>query len=119
VSSVPVINATIPPQALLDLYTIYRSRPLGGLSVAKIGELDKGGSARSLAYLLAKFERVRIFFVSPPELRMRSDILQYLDRRAPSKSTRPWMTIPGPCISSAANGLYMRMALLTRLLDRD
>ncbi|PYX87393.1 MAG: aspartate carbamoyltransferase [Acidobacteria bacterium] len=85
VSPVPVINAgdgnggQHPTQALLDLYTIYRERPLDGLSVAIIGELDKGRSARSLAYLLAKFERVKIFFVSPPELAMRADILDYLD----------------------------------------
>lgn len=86
VSPVPIINAgdgdggQHPTQALLDLYTIYRERPLDGLSVAFIGELDRGRTARSLAYLLAKFERVKIFFVSPPELQMRSDILQYLDR---------------------------------------
>lgn len=86
VSPVPVINAgdgdggQHPTQALLDLYTIYRERPLDGLSVAFIGELDKGRTARSLAYLLAKFERVKIFFVSPPELQMKEDILQYLDR---------------------------------------
>ena len=86
VSPVPVINAgdgdggQHPTQALLDLYTIYRERPLDGLSVAFIGELDRGRTARSLAYLLAKFERVKIFFVSPPELQMKSDILQYLDR---------------------------------------
>lgn len=85
VSSVPVINAgdgdggQHPTQALLDLYTIYRERPLVGLSVAIIGELDRGRTARSLAYLLAKFERVRLFFVSPPELQMKSDILGYLD----------------------------------------
>jgi aspartate carbamoyltransferase catalytic subunit len=85
-SPVPVINAgdgnggQHPTQALLDLYTIYRMRPLDGLSVAFIGELDKGRTARSLAYLLAKFERVKIFFVSPPELQIRPDILQYLDR---------------------------------------
>jgi len=85
VSPVPVINAgdgeggQHPTQALLDLYTIYRERPLNGLSVAIIGELDKGRTARSLAYLLAKFERVKMFFVSPPELQMRADILQYLD----------------------------------------
>src|SRR6266571_6438539 len=60
VSPVPVINAgdgeggQHPTQALLDLYTIYRERPLVGLSVAMIGELDKGRTARSLAYLLAK-----------------------------------------------------------------
>jgi aspartate carbamoyltransferase catalytic subunit len=86
VSSVPVINAgdgnggQHPTQALLDLYTIYRMRPLDGLSVAFIGELDQGRTARSLAYLLAKFERIRIFFVSPPEMQMKPDILDYLDR---------------------------------------
>jgi aspartate carbamoyltransferase catalytic subunit len=85
VSPVPVINAgdgnggQHPTQALLDLYTIYRERPLDGLSVAIIGELDRGRTARSLAYLLAKFERVKIFFVSPPELQMKPDILEYLD----------------------------------------
>ena len=86
VSPVPIINAgdgdggQHPTQALLDLYTIYRERPLDGLSVAFIGELDRGRTARSLTYLLAKFERVKLFFVSPPELQMRNDILQYLDR---------------------------------------
>jgi aspartate carbamoyltransferase catalytic subunit len=86
VSPVPVINAgdgqggQHPTQALLDLYTIYRERPLDGLSVAFVGELDKGRTVRSLAYLLAKFERVKIFFISPPELQMKPDILQYLDR---------------------------------------
>lgn len=88
VSPVPVINAgdgmggQHPTQALLDLYTIYRERPLDGLSVAIIGELDGGRTARSLAYLLAKFDRVKIFFVSPPELQMRPDILQYLDEHS-------------------------------------
>ena len=48
--------------------------------MAFIGELDKGRTARSLAYLLAKFERIKIFFVSPPELQMKPDILQYLDQ---------------------------------------
>jgi aspartate carbamoyltransferase catalytic subunit len=86
VSPVPVINAgdgqsgQHPTQALLDLYTIYRERPIDGLSVAFIGELDKGRTARSLAYLLAKFERVKIFFVSPSELQMKPDILEYLER---------------------------------------
>jgi len=85
VSLVPVINAgdgnggQHPTQALLDLYTIYRQRPLDGLSVAIIGELDRGRTARSLAYLLAKFDRVKMYFVSPPQLQMKPDILEYLD----------------------------------------
>jgi aspartate carbamoyltransferase catalytic subunit len=87
VSAVPVINAgdgnggEHPTQALLDLYTIHRRRgSLDGLTIAMVGELDRGRTVRSLAYLLSKFERVKIHFVSPPELRMRRDILDHLDR---------------------------------------
>jgi len=86
VSPVPVINAgdgnggQHPTQALLDLYTIYRERPLNGLSIAFIGDLERGRTARSLAYLLSKFDRVKIHFVAPPELQMKPDILQHLDR---------------------------------------
>jgi aspartate carbamoyltransferase catalytic subunit len=86
VSSVPVINAgdghggQHPTQALLDLYTIYRERQsLDGLTIAIVGELDRGRTARSLAYLLSKFERVKIHFVSPPEVQMRQDILDHLE----------------------------------------
>jgi len=186
VSPVPVINAgdgnggQHPTQALLDLYTIYRERPLDGLSVAIIGELDRGRTARSLAYLLAKFERVKIFFVSPPELQMKPDILEYLDehdvcyqlesdldrvirevdvvyqtRVRPERVTdikdlkryaidsavlqrmKPDAMILHPLprtveldktvdddprafyFRQAVNGLHVRMALLTMLLDRD
>jgi aspartate carbamoyltransferase catalytic subunit len=87
VSSVPVINAgdgnggQHPTQALLDLYTIHRSRgTLDGLTIAMIGELDRGRTVRSLAYLLSKFERVKIHFVSPPGLQMQPDILDHLER---------------------------------------
>jgi aspartate carbamoyltransferase catalytic subunit len=184
VSPVPVINAgdgqggQHPTQALLDLYTIYRERPLTGLSVAFIGELDRGRTARSLAYLLAKFERVKVFFVAPAELQMKPDILDYLDRHGvhyelesdisrvvrevdvvyqtrihPSRvpgSLKPF-AIDSTVLSQmrtdamilhplprtveldktvdddpralyfrqAKNGLYVRMALLTLLLDKD
>jgi len=88
VATVPVINAgdggngQHPTQALLDLYTIYRERrALDGLTIAIVGDLDRGRTARSLAYLLGKFERVKIHFVSPPEVQMRQDILDHLDER--------------------------------------
>ena len=186
VSPVPVINAgdgdggQHPTQALLDLYTIYRERPLDGLSVAIIGELDKGRTARSLAYLLAKFDRVKIFFVSPSELQMKPDILEYLDehgvqyelesdidrviaevnvvyqtRIRPERLRDRWQVqryainsavlaklksdalilhpLPRTVeldktvdddpralyFKQAANGLYVRMALLTMLLEND
>ncbi len=86
VSSVPVINAgegaggQHPTQALLDLYTIYKEcKALNGLSVALIGALDDGRTARSLAYLLSKFERVKLYFIAPPGLQIKPDILSYLD----------------------------------------
>ncbi|HTX17118.1 MAG TPA: aspartate carbamoyltransferase [Bacteroidota bacterium] len=86
VSPVPVINAgegsggQHPTQALLDLYTIFREcKALNGLSVALVGALDKGRTARSLAYLLGKFDRVKLFFVAPNEMQITDDILAYLD----------------------------------------
>jgi aspartate carbamoyltransferase catalytic subunit len=183
VSHVPVINAgdgsggQHPTQALLDLYTIYRECSLDGLSVAFVGELDQGRTARSLAYLLAKFDRVKIHFVAPTGMQMKPDILEYLDRHNVSyslesdidsvvgqvnvvyqtrihperladrrsfsisstvlqKMKRDAMILhPLPRTAEldktvdddprakyflqARNGLYVRMALLTMLLDKD
>ncbi|HTY35857.1 MAG TPA: aspartate carbamoyltransferase [Bacteroidota bacterium] len=85
VSSVPIINAgdgaggQHPTQALLDLYTIYNEcKTLNGLSVALIGALDTGRTVRSLAYLLSKFERVKLHFLAPPELQIKHDIIEHL-----------------------------------------
>jgi aspartate carbamoyltransferase catalytic subunit len=54
---------------------------LDGLTIAMVGELDRGRTARSLAYLLGKFDRVKLYFVSPPELQMKDDILDDLESR--------------------------------------
>ena len=85
VSSVPIINAgdggggQHPTQALLDLYTIYNEcKTLDGLSVAMIGALDTGRTVRSLAYLLSKFERVKLYFLAPPEMQIKEDIVSHL-----------------------------------------
>lgn len=87
-SSVPIINAgdgsggQHPTQALLDLYTIYDELgKLDGLKVALIGALDQGRTARSLAYLLSKFERIKLYFVAPSELQIKSDILDHLEEK--------------------------------------
>jgi aspartate carbamoyltransferase catalytic subunit len=86
VSLVPIINAgdgqggQHPTQALLDLYTIHREcKTLDGLSVAFLGALDNGRTVRSLAYLLSKFDRIRLFFVAPQEMQIKRDILTHLD----------------------------------------
>jgi aspartate carbamoyltransferase catalytic subunit len=86
VSSVPVINAgdgsggQHPTQALLDLYTIYREcKALNGISIAFVGALDAGRTVRSLTYLLSKFDRVKFYFIAPPEMQIGKDILHYLE----------------------------------------
>ena len=85
VSPVPVINAgdgnmgQHPTQALLDLYTIQRE--LGredGIHVAVVGNLKYYRSPRSLAYLLSKYENMRVTFISSPELRMDDDVKAHL-----------------------------------------
>ncbi len=84
VSRVPVINAgdgpgQHPTQALLDLYTIEKEiGSIDGLRIAMVGDLANGRTVRSLAYLLGKFRDVHIWFVAPPPLRMKDDILTYL-----------------------------------------
>jgi aspartate carbamoyltransferase catalytic subunit len=91
VSPVPIINAgdgsggQHPTQALLDLYTIYNEcKSLDGLSVAFVGALDQGRTVRSLAYLLGKFDRMKLYFIAPDELQIQKDILEYLDERGVS-----------------------------------
>jgi len=86
VSKVPIVNAGSgagqhPTQALLDVYTIRREHGhIDGLSIALAGDLKHGRTVRSLAYLLGKFNAIRIVFVSPPELRVGDDIKEYLSR---------------------------------------
>jgi aspartate carbamoyltransferase catalytic subunit len=87
VSPVPIINAgegnggQHPTQALLDLYTIYNEcKTINGLSVALIGALDNGRTVRSLTYLLSKFDRIKFYFIAPPEMQVKPDILAYLDK---------------------------------------
>lgn len=83
-STVPVINAgdgmgQHPTQALLDLYTIREEiGKIGGTSIAMVGDLNRGRTVRSLAYLYAKYPNVKIYFVSPEVAKMRDDIKDHL-----------------------------------------
>ena len=91
-SQVPVINAgdgagQHPTQALLDLYTIKdHFKKISNLKIAMVGDLKYGRTVRSLTYLLAKYEDIVIYFVSPSVCRMEDDIKEYLDR-----SEVPWV----------------------------
>ena len=86
-STVPIINAgdgagQHPTQALLDLYTIHQALgTIDGLTVTIGGDLANGRTARSLAYLLAKFDGNRILFIAPERLRMGSDIKDHLHEK--------------------------------------
>ena len=86
VSRVPVINAgdgvgQHPTQALLDVYTLKRELGrLDGLRVALVGDLSYERSTNSLAYLLALFNDLTLYLVSPQLLRMRDEVRSYLER---------------------------------------
>ncbi len=83
-SKVPVINAgdgagQHPTQALLDIYTIEREfGKVDGIHVAMVGDLRYYRSARSLSYLLGKFDNIKITGVSLPELQMNDELKAYL-----------------------------------------
>ncbi len=86
VSEIPIINAgdgtgQHPTQSLLDLYTIQKELGrIDGIKIAMVGDLANGRTARSLAYLLAKYNDIKIIFVAPPNVKMRDDIKEYLTR---------------------------------------
>ncbi len=82
----PVINGGSgseehPTQAMLDMYTILKTRGnLSNLKIAIVGDLKYGRTAYSLLYGLAHYDP-QIYLVSPPELRMREDALLNLEGR--------------------------------------
>ncbi len=92
ISRVPVINAgdgrgQHPTQALLDLYTIKEELGrMNDFKIAFVGDLTNGRTARSVSYLLGKFDGVEMTFVSPHNLRMRDDIKEYLNKHKVSFS---------------------------------
>ena len=92
VSDIPVIHAgdgvgQHPTQALLDLYTIKKElKKIDGIHIALVGDLKHGRTIRSLVYLLGKYKNIKIYFVSPKELRVGSDIKEYLEKHKISYS---------------------------------
>lgn len=85
---VPIINAGSgkdqhPTQALLDIYTLQRSfERHGGVdnkTVMFVGDLARGRTVRSLAWLLTNYKSMHLLFVAPEELQIGKDILAQLD----------------------------------------
>lgn len=85
-SNVPIINAgdgpgQHPTQAIIDLYTIQKELgSIDGISIAMVGDLSNGRTVRSLCYLLSKYRDIKITFVSPPVVKMKDDIKQFLSQ---------------------------------------
>ena len=86
ISRIPIINAgdgagQHPTQALLDVYTIADNFPeMNGLKIALVGDLRYGRTARSLSYLLTKYDDMELIFVAPSVCKMEQDIKKYLDK---------------------------------------
>ena len=86
VAEVPVINAGSgpwehPTQALLDLHTIREAKGrIDGLKIALLGDLLYGRTVHSLTFALANYD-VKLYLVSPPQLRMRRDVLERVEGR--------------------------------------
>jgi aspartate carbamoyltransferase catalytic subunit len=85
---VPIINAGSgkdqhPTQALLDIYTLQRSfedvNGIDGKHIVFVGDLLRGRTVRSLAFLLVNYDNVKMTFVAPEEFQIGEDILEYLD----------------------------------------
>ena len=84
--NVPVINAgdgagQHPTQTLLDLYTIKKEiGEIDNLKIALIGDLKFGRTVHSLSNALGLFKNIKIYLVSPNELRMPQEILHDLNK---------------------------------------
>jgi aspartate carbamoyltransferase catalytic subunit len=84
ISSVPIINggdgpAQHPTQALIDLYCIEKLKGgIDGVSIAFIGDLMNSRTIRSLVHFLAKYSGIRIYFASPPVLKIEDETKEYL-----------------------------------------
>jgi aspartate carbamoyltransferase len=85
--TIPVISAGSGmsqhvTQSLLDIYTLrYSFADSGGINgktVVIIGDIARNRAARSLAYLLTKYENLRIHFVSPKDFQPDDALLDYI-----------------------------------------
>ncbi|KFD57517.1 hypothetical protein M513_01620 [Trichuris suis] len=83
-SAVPVINAgdgagDHPTQALLDIFTIREEiGTVNQLTIALVGDLKYSRTVHSLAKLLCHYQ-VTLLYVSPEELEMPSDVVNYVN----------------------------------------
>lgn len=87
VSSVPVINAgdgaaEHPTQALLDMYTVQKELGrIEGLCIGLVGDLLYGRTIHSLLPLLALYENIEVYLISPKALALPQTYRDYLKEK--------------------------------------
>jgi len=84
---IPIINAGSgkdqhPTQALTDIYTLYKSfnGQIDDRTIVMCGDLKRGRTVRSLSYLMKNYHDMKLIFVSPPHLKIKEDIKDFLQR---------------------------------------
>lgn len=84
---IPIVNAGSgrdqhPTQALLDIYTLERSFEarggIDGKTIGLMGDLRRGRTARSLAYLMENYRGVRLVFIAPDAYQIDGDVRAHL-----------------------------------------
>lgn len=96
-AQVPVINAgdgsnQHPTQTLLDLYSIRKIMgTVDSLSIGIVGDLKYGRTVHSLASALSKFNGVRMYFVSPPALRIPRNLQNELQECGVKYTEHAWI----------------------------
>ena len=92
VSDIPVINCgdgghEHPTQTLLDLFTMQKEKgKIEGLNIGLFGDLKYGRTVHSLAYALSLFPGVKVYCISPPQLKMPPYAINHLASKGISVS---------------------------------
>ena len=113
---IPVINAGSgvsqhPTQSLLDYFTIKESfsGQVDNLKIGFVGDCLRGRTVHSLAKIMALFEGVKLYFISPEELALDEDTQVYLSSRNVNYS----------CVSGAISDYVgeLDVVYMTRIQD--
>lgn len=101
-----------PTQALLDVYTLERSfEDQGGIegkTIMMVGDLKRGRTVRSLAFLMRNYPGVRLIFAAPERYQMSEDVCEFLIQHK----------IPYSTVDSMDDGIETADAIyMTRIQD--
>jgi len=119
----PLINAgdgcgEHPTQALLDLFTIREERgSIHNLTITFVGDLKHGRTVHSLVKLLAKYDELRFFYLSDPDLTLPKEIQDEISRINPDLEQVEVTSLKD--VLPRTDVLYMTRLQEERLDDRN